>query len=426
MKRLFCKLKNNYISCFACFFFLSVAIYLLMGIFTGGKSLLRVFFLNTDDLFMDFFNSIRDASQGIGAYTERNVIYPPMANLIFLILSRITPDAYNNTSFDDRYLWKEYPVNSILIWTFVLVTAVLVFLVVFRSIQTAQTEKKQKWLFLLLAMFGIPFLNLLERGNIMSLAFLGLLIFAATYRSERALFRELGLIALAFSFSIKLYPIIFAWILLTDKRYKEFFRCALYSLILLIVPTFFFGGPICLWWILQNILRFSSVGSSSVMAAISRFTHLPEALLTVLTYVPFLLGAFSFLVAPFVHRERWKIWASGCIAFVSYPALASIYAWALFIIPILFLFRDGHEKNWIVESRRSWYLIPMSIPFLYFPFSLRSIPFLKRFLAQFATVPTVNAMLVYVCMTVLAFWAAADTLLELRARIREKKQSVQA
>ena len=45
------------------------------------------FFLRGGDFFMDFFNSIRDAAQGSGVYSERGVIYPPMANLIFLLLS---------------------------------------------------------------------------------------------------------------------------------------------------------------------------------------------------------------------------------------------------------------------------------------------------------------------------------------------------
>lgn len=396
MKRIKEKLNisKDYTSHFALCVLISAALYLILSAVTQGRVLSSVFFDHMEDSFMDFFNSVRDASLGGGAYTERKVIYPPMANLIFWLLSFVTPKEYNATSFDDRYTWSDYPANVALIWIFITVSTAVLALIVYRSVKL---ERKKKILFAAVAIFSVPVLNMLERGNIMIWAFIALVIYAVTYNSESALVRELGLVSLAFSFSLKLYPIMFAWILLADKRYKEFFRCAIYSLALLILPSFFFGGPSCLLTILQNILSFSS-GTGNALSVISRYCKIPYSLVSALAYAWFGLCAVTFAVSPFVHKERWKAWAIGCITFLSYPALTSTYAWALFIIPIIYLVRDGYDEDWRVAGGRRGYLYPMLLPFLFF-----CIPMPMR-------VPvTVNAIVVYVFIVIIAAYAMYDT-----------------
>ena len=59
--------------------------YLLYIIIGGSGAVLRSFMLEGDDFLMDFYNSVRDVAQGTGVYTERHVIYPPMANLVMLL-----------------------------------------------------------------------------------------------------------------------------------------------------------------------------------------------------------------------------------------------------------------------------------------------------------------------------------------------------
>ena len=62
----------------------------------------KLFFRSGEDMFMDFFNSVRDAAQFARVYTERRVIYPPLANLLFLIFSRFLPASYTDTAFAER------------------------------------------------------------------------------------------------------------------------------------------------------------------------------------------------------------------------------------------------------------------------------------------------------------------------------------
>ena len=340
---------------------LSIGVYLLLSLVSGGRLLTSVFFLNTDDAFMDFFNSIRDASLGHESYTVRKVIYPPMANLIFMALSYVTPDEYNATEFDDRKCWNEYGVNIALIVAFAVVCAVLFALLVYKSVRL---EKKTRLLLTFVAVFSVPFMNMIERGNIMVPALIGLVAFAVTYHSQNRVVRELGIIALAFSFSLKLYPILFAWILFADKRYKEFFRCALYCVLLLILPSFAFGGPECLWLIVKNIFSFSS-GAQSATTVISAYTHIPQVIVSLAAYLWFALCTLNFVVSPFVHKENWKVWVNGCIMFLTFPSLTSTYGWALFIIPIIMM------CNQRLSGRKHLaYAVMMTVPFMLFPIDL--------------------------------------------------------
>ena len=85
--------RKNPAEFFAAFMAVSLIIYLIASLIWGGKVLCGIFFADGTDLFMDFFNSVRDVSQGTGVYTDRGVIYPPMANLIFLLCLRLIPEA---------------------------------------------------------------------------------------------------------------------------------------------------------------------------------------------------------------------------------------------------------------------------------------------------------------------------------------------
>lgn len=395
------KLADQKCFCVFCYAVLITAgIYLLGSLLTMGWLANKIFFIHTGDFFMDFFNSIRDASLGLGSYTERHVIYPPMANLIFVLFSKITPDAYNAKPFKLRLCWDVYTVNVVLCVVFVIVCTVLFAAVIYRIFDAS---KKQKLLFAAVSVFSVPFLYMMERGNIMVLAVISLLCYLMTYDSEKAWVRELGLLALAFSFSLKLYPIMFAWVLLADKRYKEFFRCALYSVALLILPTFAFGGPSCLLIILENIFGFST-GGKNVLTVISAYTRIPQALVSATAYGLFLLCGVCFAISVFLYREkkdRWKIWILGCITFAAFPPLSSIYAWILFLIPLVLIF---HQRLLLKDIKA--YFIPVMIPFLFIPIPL---PHLL----------TANTVLMYGCLFFLEVYAICDTVRNL-AQLRKR------
>ena len=397
--------KKNIANLFITVVAVSAAIYTVIAMIVGNGRFSDIFFIRCADFYMDFFNSIRDAAQGSGVYTERGVIYPPMANLIYLILSRFTPSVYNDTSFAERYSWPEYFSSMMLVVAFTAACALVYFFIVYSSVKYG--SRLRRFAFAFFAFFSVPVLYLVERGNIIFITLIALMIYAVTYNSECKYRRELGLICLAFAFSIKLYPVVFGWFLLADKRFKDAARCALYGLAMLIVPSFFFGGPICFYHVFLNIFDFSA-GSGNTLSVILNYVGMPsvgQSIFTALVYAWVLICGCSFAVSPFIRKEKpWKTWAVGLVTILCVPSLTSIYSWAFFIIPLIMI--CNRVKN--CDKRDITYAVMMIIPFAFLPFRI-----------TFHVSP--NMVLVYIMTAVLSIYAVVDTARDLCAFVADKK-----
>lgn len=322
----------------------------------------EMFFSNGNDMFMDFFNSVRDASRWAAVYTERKVIYPPMANLLFLIFSGFLPAEYNGTPFWARKNWMEVPAAFLLVF---LVFFLLMLLLYILLRENVKLSRKYSIAFALCAVFSFPVIFCVERGNIIFLSFLAVLIFALTYHSENRVYREIGLLALAFSFSLKLYPVLFGYFLLTDKRYKDAARCAVYGLLMLVIPSFFFGGPMCLVTMVQNVLSFSDPGNhESFTTYVSSLLHINATVLSLIFYAWCLCCALALLSAPFIYRDKpWKFWLLGCLLILTVPSLTSPYSYLFVFVPLLLLINDKNSRQ-----RSDWfYAAVMIVPFLPLP-----------------------------------------------------------
>lgn len=381
----------------------SALIYFIIYAIIGNGRFADIFFKRCADFFMDFFNSVRDASQGSAVYTERHVIYPPMANLIYLIFSRFTPNAYNDTDFTDRFEWHEYA--SPMMLTVIISTA---FAIIFCFIVYSRLEHPSRYLrfaFAFFAFFSAPLLYMTERGNMMIFCMISLMIYAFTYGSKSRLHREIGLLCLAFAFSIKLYPVVFGWLLISDKRYKDAIRCAVYGLLMLIIPSFFFGGPVCFVHLFNNIFNFSA-GTDSTLSTILNYIGASAAgksVFTAAVYVWVMICGICFAVSPFITDDKWKTWTVGLATILCVPSLTSNYGWAFFIIPIIMIC-NKHNR------RRSdmLYVIFMTIPFIFLPFRI-----------NYYVTPTTVA--VYVMTAVLSVYSVADTVMMTVKRLRQRK-----
>ena len=383
--------ENPALSFFVRAVLLSAIVYILVGLIFRKGDLTAIFFTGCGDFFMDFFNSVRDAAQGTAVYTERHVIYPPLANLIFLVISFFTPAAYNNTDFSQRYTWTEYPaaIAVAVVWC---VICLAVFVVIF-TLALKKLSAAKRILISLLMFFSVPILYLLERGNIIILTLFALAIYAFTYNSESKIKRELGLIALAFAFAIKLYPVVFGWFLISDKRIKEAIRCAIYGFALLILPSFFFGGFSCFHQIFLNIFSFSS-GTGNVLSVILGYIGVPplgQKFMTILIYAWVFICGICFAVSPFIRKDQpYKTWALGLVTILCVPSLTSIYSWAFMLIPMIILFNKTERSK-----KDMTYCIMMTVPFIFMPF-------------RYSYHVSGNTALVYVATAVFSIWCVVD------------------
>ena len=383
---------------------LSAIIYILVSAIVKGTDFYSVFFVEGGDFFMDFFNSIRDAAQGSAVYTERHVIYPPLANLLYLVLSLFTPAEYNNTTFEERYSWARYTPNIVLMLVWCLI-CFLIFMFVVTKVQK-KGYIYQKLTVSALLWFSLPMLYLLERGNIIILALFALVVYAFTYNSDSKIKRELGLIALAFAFAIKLYPVVFGWFLIADKRFKEALRCVAYGLIMLIVPSFFFGGFSCFYQIYLNIFSFSS-GSDSTLGVILNYIGTPstvQTVVTILVYAWVFICGICFALSPFIRKDApYKTWVMGLVTILCFPSLTSIYSWAFMLIPMVMLFNTDK-----LTKKQKVYSVMMAIPFVFIPF-------------RFGIHVSANIVLVYIMTAVLSIWCVTDTIIDTVRYFKERK-----
>lgn len=385
----------------------SAIVYIIIYAIIGNGFYTDLFFRNSKDFFMDFFNSIRDASNVDTVYTESGVIYPPMANLIFLIFSRFTPNVYNSTDFGDRYDWVKYSAPFMLV-----VITVTLFAIVLYSLVRNYSKEKNKvlaMLFSLFAVFNVPVLYMIERGNILMLCLVSLVLYAFSYNSESKVSREIGLIALAFAFSLKLYPVIFGWFLIRDKRFKEALRCAIYGIAMLILPAFAFGGFKVFKLVIENIMSFSTPDDNANifthLLGFFNMEHINVEFMTPVMWIWAIIVCLCFVISPFVTKSTWRSYAVGALAIVCIPSLTSLYAWAFMLVPLSMICRNG-EKN-----LRTWiYFAFMVIPFAFIPLRI-----------HYAI--TNNGLMLYFCTAILSAIAIFDTLRDLVILIRDNHRA---
>ncbi len=383
---------------------LSFTFYAVFYAFYGRAAFVDVFFSRCGDLFMDFFNSVRDASQGAAVYTDRKVIYPPMANLIYLVCSRFIPETYNRSDWFNRHSWMDYPEAVFFIFLFSMLIVLVLYNLIHESIKGG---RRIKFLFSFFAIVNIPVLYMIERGNMILFCFISLMIYAFTYNSENKVYRELGLIALAFAFSLKLYPVIFGWFLLVDRRFKESIRCAIYGVAMLIIPSFFFGGLSCFVQVYKNITSFSAaVGTVNSISVVAGYSGIPEAVWNIAAYAWCFICVVCFVLSPFIHRERWKCWMLGISFILTVPSLTAMYSWAFLLIPIIMFSNSGRFK------KKDWFFfIIITVLFMFSIF-------------RFNYYLTINSLLLYPFTAILSITAVTDTVVTGVRRYRGSKKKI--
>lgn len=207
---------------------------MILAISTDGESLHSWLFQDANDYFMDFFNSMMDANRD-DLYTERWVIYPPLIEIFFRLITNAVPDGASLTAFELR----SYQ-SAIIIF-------VLIFAICFSVLAVLYYKNKngtplEKLIFVLMMFVSLPFLSIIDRGNIIIIAVTFSALFVTLYKSPSPVHREISYICLAVAAAIKLYPAMLIFLLLKEKNYTGFLRCALYSLLLFFIPFLYFGN----------------------------------------------------------------------------------------------------------------------------------------------------------------------------------------
>lgn len=343
--------------CFVLLLFFGLLTFFFCVMAGGQDTFLGIFHAQGDTLFSDFFRSVRDATAGSAVYSERRVIYPPLANALFWLISRAMPAAYLEAPVAQWSTWHLYPAAVLGVSFFLCLSLVLFAGVLGR-------EPYPRPLRLLLAFFlaaSFPVLFLIERGNLVILCLAALLLFSQNYDSHNAMAREVGLFALAVATALKIYPLLFGLPLIRERRWRDIAHAAAYALLLFLIPSFFFGGPLfCAGWIVKNTVYYSNYAGRGAISLLAAW-GIPATLARAVIYALYAALLLFLILSALLPRKPFKAWALCAATLLAVPSIFSAYNWVL-VLPALLSFLRTER---LVGLNILWFFL-MATPFFVF------------------------------------------------------------
>lgn len=332
-----------------------------------------VFFQDHSDVFMDFFN-VNVFVENMNPYFVAGdpgggSSYPPLVLLFAKVFRLIGGPA------ESALALRETPrgILSIVLYFTVLTIG--------GALCLAKFAKREKLPLPLAAALGLcilltaPMVYLIERANYLLFALLFVLIFFLYERDESPLKRELAYLSLAAAVGFKLYPAVFALLLLKEKRLFAFLRVALYSIALTVLPFCFFdGGFGNIAYFLENLKKFSEgpyVFEHEGAPCTNAFSYGLSAAMFVRVLFCF-FGGFSYLALPayahaaatafavfmgaeivvgiFLAKDRFSAVFLAAAATFLLPDPSYCYTASVLIVPFLALLSKGEAGKFQIAA----------------------------------------------------------------------------
>ncbi len=370
-----CK-SQDLLNAYYCMFVLFLSVFLLFAMLSRGKLFSDVWFynifLNSADHFMDFFNSVRDASK-LSVY-KNGIIYPPLVNMMYFFISKLVSAELVSAPFYYRTVLRDDQVGMMVYIILALICIVTISKIIdayFESIGLIKHNRLVSFVLIL----SYPMIYCLERGNC-ALVALALTMFFVFFRnSENKYIRELSYILLAIAAGIKIYPAVFGILLITDKKYKEAARLAVYGVILFFLPFFFYDGFGSIKDIYHNLIEFNNNKSSfnignvsiTIIAFIAEFLGLDKDFWLTVGNTLFVITETLAVAAVFLLPKSWQKAAAIVYLIMNISAVSDTYNVIFYLIPfILFLTqKDGFRKVDIIYFLM-FALLMIPIPAFYY------------------------------------------------------------
>lgn len=365
MKNIFSKIENKKVFFFATALILYELLYWFIMLITNSNLLYTYFVPDAYDTSMDYFNML--ANMQYDTPYANNSNYPAMCFLFWKILYCLIPKT--DTILEGPFLRNYMPAQL----GYMLITGMTIILLweLFKSFQIG--GKFENALLSAGILLSGPIVFMFERGNIISIAFLFLLLFMRFYDSDKKYLRILAYVSLALSASLKLYPAFFGILVLTKKRYKEAGILIVLGILFFILPFFAFDGIQSLNDMLHGMFLATSdqlslgLGTNysfdNLVNIIGRICNININNLSVLTTIfPIIFCILTYVLTS----KQWQKIFILSLACVWIPKVSYQYLLILFIIPLLFYLKE--EKN--NDSYFNYFygilliiiMIPMALP----------------------------------------------------------------
>ncbi len=367
---------------------------LVSEIVNGRMDALAVMFFDDPlDTFMDYFNSVVYSMDHPYTRDDFLVIYPPLITVIYGAIGHLTGGTLADLGLSAA---KNMRNSEVPMMVFVMI--LFACLVLLQYLITRNTEKRlgstaPKVLFAFF-LLSYPVLWTIERGNSIFYAVLATMVFLQGYRSENRWVRYSAYISLGFAAGVKIIPAVFAFMILRDRRIKEFLICLAVIIVMFLGPFVFTDGNIFI--LMESVLKYNDVSTG-----VSGLVNIKDVMAyygyssTVGTAVSFLLMGLTILITVFNKSlPEWKIVLLNSCAIMECFSIGVPYL-TLYIAIALVMFFGEESKP-----------------------SILNIPYLLGFIIIFAMFPTgcedYTQVATIKCMTVLVMFLGlmAESLLE--------------
>lgn len=365
MKNIFSIIENKKIAFFAAALIFYELLYWFTMLITNSNVLYSYFVPDTYDTSMDYFNML--ANMQYDTPYANNSNYPAMCFLLWKILYCLIPKA--DTIMDGSFLRNYMPAQL----GYMLITGMTIILLweLFKSFQAG--NKFENTLLSAGILLSGPIIFTFERGNIISIAFLFLLLFMRFYDSDKKYMRMLAYVSLALSASLKLYPAFFGILVLSKKRYKEAGILIILGITFFILPFFAFDGIQSFNDMLNGMFLATSdqlalgLGSNysfnNLISIFGRVCNINVNNLSVITTIfPIMFCILTYILTS----KQWQKIFILSLACVWIPKVSYQYLLILFIIPFLFYLKEEMDNtsyhNYLYGILFIIIMIPMALP----------------------------------------------------------------
>lgn len=335
---------------------------------------------NSVGVFPDLFESISHARSG-NPY-ELKAIYPALSYVICLIFSNLIPVEY--VTWESLSLSPQGVIIFSLYYSFVTLFS---FYIINSMLDV---NKKFRIIIMGFILFSSPYIYMLERGNMVNLTLLFILIYFYWYKNESNWKRNIALLSLAIAVSMKIYPVILGLLLVFDKRYKDAIKCSVYGILCFFLPFVAFDGFKGVALMLSNIANLSNettldqrgfgygykISISNFMNSITYWLKINTNLSNTDNYLNNLimvLMCVGLIIVAYRLNSLWKRVTALMILVVMIPNFSWIYNGVYMIVPfIMFINENKNCKINMVKLIQSLLFIGMFMPLPY-GFFMRSL-----------------------------------------------------
>lgn len=323
----------------------------IMNYIGAGEPFGYSMYMFMTDSFRDFYD-VMFAVRTDNPYTygDLGLTATPLTMLVIKVLSVIS-----RTEILDTYN-SDYGIHfatSAIVFTMTMMAISLCLAIVLNSM--LKYGKLGNVSFVLLTMFSAPFVFALEKGSLVSLSVLLVLLFINGQDSEKRIEKELSYVCLALAVALSIYPVLLVLMLVKGKDFVGLLKTLVYSAVLFLLPTVVFSTD-ALSDFFKNMKNYvDAFADRGVAYRVDIYSVLNDISLSMgnglmgdtVNSIIGIIVVLLLVVSGFLAKIKWKSTLCFTVAFIAVAPVSLQYSLCFLLVPMVLYFVDESKKSGI-------------------------------------------------------------------------------